>query len=104
MHVEVFVVALDPVERRERREVLAVVAGDVADRHPERHVGVPRHDVLDGVERAVDVAERADLHVSGRRLGGWGWPASSLCLRRRRGAAVAGTSRSVLSQTKSSLL
>ena len=60
--VEVLVVALDPVEGRGRREVLALVAGDVAHLQPERHVRVPAHDVLNGLELAVDVAERADHH------------------------------------------
>jgi hypothetical protein len=54
--VEIFVVALDPVQRPDRCEVLAVVAGHVADLHPERHVRVPGHQVLNGVEGAVNVA------------------------------------------------
>ena len=61
-HVEVFVVALDPVEGRGRCEVLAVIARDVAHLQPERHIRVPAHDLLDGVELAVDVAEGADRH------------------------------------------
>jgi hypothetical protein len=28
----------------------------------QRHLGVPLHDYLNGLERAVDVAEGADLH------------------------------------------
>ena len=71
-HVEVLVVALDEVERRDRREILAVVARDVADADPQRHVGVPLHDDLNRLELAVDVAERADLHLS-RSGGGLGW-------------------------------
>ena len=71
--VEVFVVAFDPVEGPERREVLAVVARDVADLHPQRHVGVPRHDFLNRVERAVDVAEGAYLHGRRSRAGWRAW-------------------------------
>jgi hypothetical protein len=55
-HVEVFVVALDEMDRRARGEILAVVAGHVADADPERDIGVPLHDEIDGVELAVDVA------------------------------------------------
>jgi hypothetical protein len=54
--VEVLVVALDEIERRRRLEVLALVARDVADADPQRDVAVPTHDVLNGVECAVDVA------------------------------------------------
>jgi hypothetical protein len=61
-HVEILVVAFDEVERGRGREVLAVVARDVADADPQRHVGVPLHDELNGAEFAVDVAERAYLH------------------------------------------
>ena len=55
-HVEVLVVALDEVERRPRREVLPVVARDIADADPDQDIGVPLHDEIDGVELAVDVA------------------------------------------------
>src|SRR3990167_5673957 len=65
--VEILVVALDPVERRGRIEILAVVARHVPDRHPQRYVGVPRHDRAHRVERTVNVAERTYLHLSG----GW---------------------------------
>src|SRR5206468_10803591 len=44
----------------------AVVAGDIPDRDPQRHVRVPLHDHLNGIERAVDVAERAYLHLDGQ--------------------------------------
>src|SRR5581483_1688207 len=67
--VEVLVVALDPVERRDRFEVFAVVAGDVADTAPHRNVRVTPHDRVNGVELAVDVAERANHH----RRRDWGF-------------------------------
>ena len=60
--VEVLVVALDPEEGAKGREVLAVVARDIADLDPEGHIRMSRHDGLDRVERPVDVAERSDLH------------------------------------------
>ena len=53
--VKIFVVAFDPVDWSGRREVLAVVAGDVAHLNPQRHVGVSADDVGDGVKRAVNV-------------------------------------------------
>jgi hypothetical protein len=55
-HVEILVVPFDPVDRPYWREVFAVVAGDVANLHPDRNVWVSHHDVLDGLERAVNVA------------------------------------------------
>jgi hypothetical protein len=55
-HVEVLVIALDEVEWRVRREILAVIAGDVADGDLQHDVGVPPHDELNGLELAVDVA------------------------------------------------
>src|SRR5688572_30418963 len=65
--LEILVVPFDPVEWPDRIEILAVVAGNVTHLHPEWNVRVPRHDVLDGVERAVDVAQCADLHLTMRR-------------------------------------
>jgi len=71
--VEVLVVPLDEVQRPVRSEILAVVARHVADAHPQRHVAVPLHDRLNGVEFAVNIAERADSHLSrGWRLGAGG--------------------------------
>src|SRR5215467_4567581 len=65
--VEVFVVALDPVEWRDRREVLTQVRRYIADLHPEGDVWMPSHDLVDGVELAVDIAESADQHGRDRQ-------------------------------------
>src|SRR5262245_15501893 len=119
--VEIFVVAFDPVDRSNRREVLPIVVRDVANLNPERHAFVSRHDVLNAVERPVNVAERAYLHLSlaasGPHLVGptqsaappvplaWTCPTGPICpYRPCEGVAAAGTSRSALSHTKSSLL
>jgi hypothetical protein len=51
---------VDPVDGSAQRFVAAVLIGDVADTEPEWDFGVPRDDGARGVERAVDVAERAD--------------------------------------------
>ena len=66
------------VERRGWLRVGTGAACNVADAEPERHLGVPLHRAAHGVEVSVDVGERADY--------------------------FAGTSRSALSQMKSSLL
>ena len=105
--VEILVVALDPVERPDWREVVTVVAGDVAHLQPERHVSVPLHDLLNGIEGPVNVAERSDVHgrVAIERVAVPGCAQRASRPPGRAGALVAaGTSSSCLSHTKSSLL
>jgi hypothetical protein len=77
--VEVVVVAVNPVDAAAERLVAALLVGDVAHAQPEWNAGMRRDDLPRGVERAVDVSERAYL-------------------------GDAGTSSSVLSQMKSLLL
>jgi hypothetical protein len=86
--IEGVVIAVDPVNRRAEGLVAASLIRDVADAQPERNVGVPGDDGASGAERAVDVAESAELRDFPR------FP----------DYLPAGTSRSVLSQMKSLLL
>jgi hypothetical protein len=80
---------VDPVDGRAERLVASCLVGDVAHAEPERDIWMARDDPARGVERAVDVAERADYAGSKD-------PAYFV--------VCAGTSRSALSQMKSLLL
>ena len=86
--IEVFVVALDPVERRARTRILAVFGREVAGTDPERDLGMARHHAIERVEVAMKIADGAEYH---RRAG-------------VTASAGTGTSRSFLSQMKSLLL
>jgi hypothetical protein len=77
--VKILVVPLDPVERRGNVLVHAAIVPDVTDAQPERNLGMPQHDAAKRIEIGVEVAYCAE-------------------------EVVAGTSRSFLSQMKSSLL
>src|SRR5688572_9942817 len=51
--IEVFVVALDPIERRARMRIRAIFRREVAGADPERHLGMTRHDAIERIEVAV---------------------------------------------------
>ena len=61
--IEIFVVALDPVQRRTRLGILAVVGCKVAGTDPERDLGMTRHDAIEHVEVAMKIADGAELHL-----------------------------------------
>jgi hypothetical protein len=54
--IKVFVVPLDPVERRRRVFVDAGIVSDITHAQPEGDLGVTPHDAADGIEVGVDIA------------------------------------------------
>src|SRR5262245_31435441 len=87
--IEILVVALDPEQRTRRRRIRPGAAGEIADANPQRNVGMTFHRQRQCVEVPVDVSDRADRY-----------PAMAGIFASDGGL----TSRSLLSQMKSSLL
>src|SRR5678815_156508 len=87
--IEILVVALDPEQRTWRSRIGAGAAGEIADADPQRNVWMTIHRLRQRVEIPVYVGDGADGHPA---MAGSSASAGGL------------TSRSLLSQMKSSLL
>ena len=58
--IEVFVVALYPVERRARMRIRAAVVGKIARTDPEGDLRMTRHDPIERIEVAVEITDGAE--------------------------------------------